>query len=88
MKKKLLLMPLLAFMMTGCVLYNGQGKPGTKSSAAPQDSSVIPTSDNSQLPPSSMPGSQSQPAPSSSQNPEPAPVITSNFFVNTSELIS
>ena len=54
MKKKLfvLLMPLLLFGLTGCVLYNGQGKP-SKSSAAPKSnssaepSSVVPSGDSS-----------------------------------------
>ena len=69
MKKKLLvlLMPLLLFGLTGCVLYNGQGKP-SKSSAAPKESSqVTPSGDNSSGEPSSTPsGDASSVTPQSS----------------------
>ena len=49
MKKKLLLVPCLAFILTSCVMYNGQGKPGTnKSSKAPESGEVTPTSEGSE----------------------------------------
>ena len=83
MKKKLLLMPLLMLVMTGCVMYNGQGKPGTKSSAAPQNSETSIPGDNSQVMPSSQPGNESQPAPSSNQNPQPQPVDNNELPAGT-----
>lgn len=60
-------MPLLLFGLTGCVLYNGQGKP-SKSSAAPKESSqVTPSGDDSSAEPSSTPSSDnSSVAPQSS----------------------
>lgn len=71
MKKKLLLMPLLMFAMTSCVMYNGQGKPGaSKNSQAPLESITSTPSGESQVTPSS------QPAAPSSQNP------TSNAATN------
>ena len=79
MKKKLAfsLIPLMALIMTGCVMYNGQGKPGTKSSAAPSSgepgtSSVEPTSSGEPM--SSLPSSSSDAGPaSSSSTPTPTP---------------
>lgn len=76
MKKKLfvLLMPLLLFGLTGCVLYNGQGKP-SKSSAAPKESSeVTPSGDDSSAEPSSTPsGDNSSVAPQPSEDPDALP---------------
>lgn len=67
MKKKLLLLlvPMMAMVMTGCVKYNGQGKNGPKSSSAAPDSQQ---SDSSSEEPasSSADTSSSEPAPSSS----------------------
>ena len=44
MKKKVLfvLIPLLILGLTGCVKYNGQGKPGKKSSEPQNTSEVAP----------------------------------------------
>ena len=76
MKKKLLvlLMPLLLFGLTGCVLYNGQGKP-SKSSATPKESSeVTPSGDNSSTEPSSTPsGDNSSVTPQPSEDPDALP---------------
>ena len=76
MKKKLLslLMPLLILGMTSCVMYNGQGKPGTNksSSTTPASSSQAAPSENSGEPVSSQPGNSSDVTPSSSQNPQPS----------------
>lgn len=65
MKKKLfvLLMPLLLFGLTGCVLYNGQGKPSKSSNSQKQESqeSSISSSDadgsQASIEPSSEPSS-------------------------------
>ena len=56
MKKKLLflLVPLLMAGLTGCVKYNGQGKPGGKS-ATPTPSSSVPSGDTSVTPPDATP---------------------------------
>ena len=56
MKKKLLflLVPLLMAGLTGCVKYNGQGKPGGKS-VTPTPSSSVPSGDTSVTPPDATP---------------------------------
>ena len=76
MKKKLfiLLMPLLLFGLTGCVLYNGQGKP-SKSSAAPKsNSSEVVNSDSNNDSGKSNEGSEvSSVAPTSSVDPDALP---------------
>ena len=57
MKKKLILMPLLTLILSSCVMYNGQGKPGTKSStptpsSVPEAQSSVSPIDTSIEPPS------------------------------------
>ena len=67
MKKKvlLLLIPLLISGLSGCVKYNGKGKPGK--SSTPSSASVAPSSDESSNPSSSSSSS------SSVTPPDPAP---------------
>ena len=64
-------MPLLVIGMTSCVMYNGQGKPGSNksSSAAPTSSSQNVPGESSVEPASSQSGDSSEVTPSSSQNP-------------------
>ena len=74
MKKKLLfvLIPLIMASLSGCVKYNGQGKPGKKSSQPEGASEVVP-GESSEVTPTSG-NENSSIAPGSSQNiPDPTP---------------
>ena len=59
MKKKLLLLllPLLTFGLSSCVLYNGQGRPGKSSTPVPASNSSTPSGDSSVTPPNPAPHS-------------------------------
>ena len=69
MKKKLLfvLIPLILASLSGCVKYNGQGKPGKKSSSeqTPDTSEVQPGSSDASPSSTEEPGSSVTPQPSS-----------------------
>ena len=68
-KKYLLLTPLMALLLTGCVLYNGQGKPGKQSKAPDSGQSADSGAKPSSGAPTSQDGGQSSQDVGTSQAP-------------------